>query len=62
MKFTLDLFIKFDKPVLIKYLYLRPHKTTNTHAQYSFDVIGYKNEQVIFTIRENAILAHKQWV
>jgi hypothetical protein len=59
---SLDLYMKFDKPVIIKYLYLRPHKVSNVHRQYTIEISGYKNEQMVFSMRENAFLAPRQWV
>ena len=44
-----DLYIKFDKPVYIKSLYLRLHKSeVNEYKDEKMFIIGYKNNMEVF--------------
>jgi len=57
-----DLTLKFDKPVFLRYLYLRPHKPVEKQSKYIVEVKGLKSEQSIFVITEPHMLSPKQWV
>jgi hypothetical protein len=59
-----DLLIKFDKPVLIKYLYIRPHFSTkeNKYKNYEMNVVGYLNEQVVFSTKMYIMPNNREWV
>jgi hypothetical protein len=52
-----DLFIKFDKPVVVKYLYIRAHDygrdTSYKYKNNEMNISGYKKEQMIFSTRMN---------
>lgn len=59
-----DLYIKFDKPVIIKYFYIRPHFSTheNKYKNYEMTAIGYKNERESFVQRMYMIPNNREWV
>ncbi len=59
-----DLFIKFDKPVMIKHFYIRPHfATTETkYKNFEMTAIGYKNERESFVQRMYLIPNNREWV
>jgi hypothetical protein len=59
-----DLFIKFDKPVVIKYFYIRPHffiKDNRVKAA-EMNVAGYKNEKVVFSTKMHLMSNTREWV
>jgi len=57
-----DLFIKFDKPVIIKHLYIRPHYTKETkYRTQEMSVVGYKNEQVVFSTKMHLVANNRDW-
>jgi hypothetical protein len=56
-----DLYIKFDKPVYIKSLYIRLHKSeVNIHKNEKIYVVGYKNNKEVLGTKINS-LSYK-WV
>jgi hypothetical protein len=59
-----DLFIKFDKPVTIKHIYLRPHFSTpeNKFKNYEMNLSGYRNEKEVFHSRSQLMPNNREWV
>jgi hypothetical protein len=59
-----DLFIKFDKPVVVKYLYIRPHFSNleNKYKNYEMNLVGYKNEREVMNTRMHLMANNREWV
>jgi hypothetical protein len=56
-----DLYIKFDKPVVVKYLYIRPHSEPKDKIQtIDANIFGYLNEEIQFTQRHHLTYS-KKW-
>ena len=47
---------------MLKYLYIRPHNPQKNLSQYTIEISGYRNEQMLFSVRESTFLSPKQWV
>jgi hypothetical protein len=57
-----DLYIKFDKPVIIKTLYMRPHKDGDKSIRHSdINIIGYKNENLEFSQKFHISYNNGEW-
>ena len=62
--FNKDLELKFDKPVVIKYFYIRPHLKTKEEEnlkQIDFEIVGYFNETPVYVFKSK-IDKSKKWV
>lgn len=59
-----DLFIKIDKPVLLKYLYVRPHLKDQEmrYKMKEIEITGYKNEHLVFSTKTHMMIGSKNWV
>lgn len=59
-----DLYIKFDKPVIIKYLYIRPHFSTieNKYKNYEMTLDGYRNEKEVMHTKMYLMPNNREWV
>jgi len=56
--------LKFDKPVFIRYFYIRPHlksKAEENLSQKDFEVTGYLNDNLAFSYKSKAQRS-KKWV
>src|SRR5690606_17147519 len=57
-----DLYIKFDKPVMVKQLYMRLHKEPEeSYKAIEANITGYKNESPIFSHRFHITYNGKNW-
>jgi len=56
--------LKFDKPVFIKYFYIRPHlksKAEEDNKQIDFEIFGYLKDILAFNYKSK-IERSKKWV
>lgn len=62
-----DLIIKFDKPVLIHYIYVRPHqqanlKEENKYKLFDLEITGFSKDKMVFRTTSSLIYQNDQWV
>jgi hypothetical protein len=59
-----DLYIKFDKPVIVKHFYIRPHFSTieNKYKNYEMTVVGYRNEKEVMQTKMYLMPNNREWV
>jgi hypothetical protein len=57
----IDLFIKLDKPVIVKYLFVRLHNEAENNKYQEITITGYLNENIEYSYKTNATY-NKQWI